>query len=89
MLRDLKIVNDYLKYLREHPDKNFDITGRGKSYLMPFFWEEFVRSSDSPNGLLVYYSEIKEALESAFVHCFIPKEKLPRYAPKDLEVLVI
>jgi len=89
MLKDLKTVNSYLKYLRGHPDSNFDVTGPGRDYLMPFFWEEFVRSLDNHNGLFVYYSEIKEALEHAIVHCFIPEKKLPRYAPEDLEALVI
>ena len=89
LTHDLDTVDTNLEYLKEHPDRNFDVTSRGKDYLMPYFWDEFVRPLDNPNGLFMYYSEIKEALEHAIVHDFIPEKKLPRYAPEYLEVLVL
>jgi hypothetical protein len=95
LLKDLKRVNEYVKYLSENEHRNFNVTGPSGDYLMPFFEGDspeegpgFVRPIEHPTGLFVYYLRMKNIIEKA-LNGRLTRDEFHANAPEYLEELVI
>ena len=82
---DLDEVRDNLDFLGEHQDRNFDVTGSGKNYLIPYFWEEFVRPINHAKGLFMYYRGLEKILKIVIEKSSISLNRLPLNAPEYLK----
>lgn len=83
---DLDEVKGNLYFLEKHQDKNFDVTGLGANYLMPYFWDEFIRPMNHKNGLFMYYKRLEDILKSVIKNKgSISRNQLPPNAPEYLE----